>query len=460
MGLLNPESYRKGILWSSAFNVCGRSVAFVQHWLVGFYFGTFADTDVFFFTYNIILFISYFFLNFTVAVLVPKGINLRVRSSEHDSVGFFNGFLAIYALLGLALFLLAGVFTTPLFSLLSSFPEHVVASNMELIRWCLPIVFLNIVISLMTEIMASYKYFTFPNTVNLINSTLGVVFILLFHDVLGLRSVAMGLVLGYLVNLLILVLSMKRLLKWRFSVCSFSKVKEVMGSGAYSQLGYSMYLVALYVPQYLLSKFPEGSLTAVAFADKMVSVPSIFLVAQITNVMAIKFNNLVSANQFAEVARLAEKLLLSVMTGLFVVAIGISLASEWMVDLLFGMGKFSADSLELTSLMLSMLIMYLPFSFAYNLFMRIFNAYQKQKVYAWVQLATQGLIIALYCWLIPAYGLVGYPLSLALPYITVAYFVVPLFKRYCPEMRVGRYYAFLVVFTVVFAVYYYHAFFA
>lgn len=459
MKLLKPESYRNGIIWSSAFNVCGRSMAFLQHWLVGFYFGTHSDTDVFFFTYNIILFISYFFQNFTIAVLVPKGIDLRIRSSERDSVGFFNGFLAIYTLSGLLLFLLASGFTVTLFSHVSSFSKDILASNIELMRWCLPMVFLNIVICLMTEIMASYKYFTFPNTVNLINSTLGVVFILLFHDVLGLRSVAMGLVLGYVVNLL-LILSMKRLLKWRFFVCSFRKVKAVMSSGFYAQLGYSVYLLALYVPQYLLSRFPEGSLTAVVFADKIVCVPSIFLVAQITNVMAIKFNNLVSANQFAEVARLAEKLLLSVMTGLFVVAIGISLASEWMVDLLFGMGKFSADSLELTSLMLSMLIMYLPFSFAYNLFMRIFNAYQKQKVYAWVQLATQGLIIALYCWLIPAYGLVGYPLSLALPYITVAYFVVPLFKRYCPEMRVGRYYAFLVVFTVVFAVYYYYAFFA
>ena len=106
------------------------------------------------------------------------------------------------------------------------------------------------------------------------------------------------------------------------------------------------------------------------------------------------------------------------------------------------------------------MILNLPFLFIYDLFMRIFNAYQKQKVYAWVQLGTQGLIIALYLLLIPMYGLDSYPPSLALPYVVAAFLVVPLFKRYCPEMRVGRYYAFLVVFTVVFAVYYYHAFFA
>lgn len=460
MKLLKPESYRNGIIWSSAFNVCGRSMAFLQHWLVGFYFGTHSDTDVFFFTYNIILFISYFFQNFTIAVLVPKGIDLRIRSSERDSVGFFNGFLAIYTLSGLLLFLLASGFTVTLFSHVSSFSKDILASNIELMRWCLPMVFLNIVICLMTEIMASYKYFTFPNTVNLINSTLGVVFILLFHDVLGLCSVAMGLVLGYVVNLLLLILSMKRLLKWRFFVCSLRKVKTVMSSGFYAQLGYSVYLLALYVPQYLLSRFPEGSLTAVVFADKIVCVPSIFLVSQITNVMAIKFNNLVSSNQFSEVARLVEKLLLTVAFCLFIVAVTVSFTSEWIVNLLFGLSKFSVESLDLTAKMLSMMILNLPFLFIYDLFMRIFNAYQKQKVYAWVQLGTQGLIIALYLLLIPMYGLDSYPPSLALPYVVAAFLVVPLFKRYCPEMRVGRYYAFLVVFTVVFAVYYYYAFFA
>lgn len=460
MGVFRPETYKNGIMWSSAFNICGRSVAFVQQWLIGYYFGAYSGTDVFFFIYNLILFISFFFLNFSTAVLIPKSIRLRIAEGEHSSMTFLNAFIFLYGGIGILLFLFACIETLPFVSAISSFSETVIDANVHLIRWILPILLLNMLTSLMTEILASYKYFTFPNLINLINSSLGVLFVLLFHDMLGLKSVSIGLVFGYVVNILLVLIMMKRLLKWKMFSVSFKHVKSALKTGCYTQLGYLVYLMAMFVPQYFFTSFPEGSLTAISFADKMTNIPSIFLVGQILSVMAIKYNNLVGKGHYQEVARLTEKLLLSVMSGLFVVAVGVSLLSGWLVEVLFGIGKFTTDSLDLTARILSMQILYLPFLFVYNMFMRIFNAYQLQRVYVWVQLFAQGTIIVLYCWLIPEYGAIGYPLSLALPYITVAYFVVPLFKRYCPEMRVGRYYAFLVVFTVVFAVYYYHAFFA
>lgn len=64
MDILKTESYRKGILLSSVFNIGGKSIAFIQQWLIGYFFGTHSSTDIFFFTYNIILFISYFFFEF------------------------------------------------------------------------------------------------------------------------------------------------------------------------------------------------------------------------------------------------------------------------------------------------------------------------------------------------------------------------------------------------------------
>ena len=77
MDILKTESYRKGILLSSVFNIGGKSIAFIQQWLIGYFFGTHSSTDIFFFTYNIILFISYFFLNLSTSVLIPESINIR-----------------------------------------------------------------------------------------------------------------------------------------------------------------------------------------------------------------------------------------------------------------------------------------------------------------------------------------------------------------------------------------------
>ena len=74
--MLRNESYKKGIINSSLFNIIGKSAAFVQQWLIGYYFGVGAETDVFFFTYNIILFLSFFVLNFTTSVLIPEGMKI------------------------------------------------------------------------------------------------------------------------------------------------------------------------------------------------------------------------------------------------------------------------------------------------------------------------------------------------------------------------------------------------
>ena len=150
----------------------------------------------------------------------------------------------------------------------------------------------------MTELLASYKYFTIPNLINVINYLFGVTFIILFHEKLGVSSIVIGLIFGYLINIVIIVWIMRRVLKWSFTVFSFKKIASVCSNGIYAQLGFVVYLLALYVPQYYFTMFPEGSLTAVNYADKITNIPSIFLVAQITNVMAIKFNNLVSQYKY------------------------------------------------------------------------------------------------------------------------------------------------------------------
>lgn len=454
MNILKTESYKKGVLLSSLFNIGGKSIAFVQQWLIGFYFGTHSNTDVFFFTYNIILFISYFFLNFSTSVLIPESINIRNRESEESSMTFSNTFIWIYGVIGLLLFIIANVSTENLFSFISSFSVQIIDENINVIRWCLPLIFLNIVVSLMTELLASYKYFTIPNLINAINYLLGVTFIIFFHSKLGVSSIVLGLIFGYLINIIIIVWIMKHALKWSFTTFSFKSISVVCFKGMYAQIGFVIYLLALYVPQYYFTKFPEGSLTAINYADKITNIPGIFLVAQITNVMAIKFNNLVSQNKYKEVSLLTERLMLYVTTGLFFTAIFISLCSNWIVELMFSRGKFSVEALALTSQMLSLMILYLPFGFMYNMFMRLFNSFGQQKSFLWIQISAQGGTLLLYYILISNYGLVGYPISRIIAYLISIFFILPLFKHICPQIRTMRIGVYHLILSVFFLVYY------
>lgn len=453
MSILKSETYKKSIIYSSAFNVAGKSVAFIQQLLIGYYFGVHANTDIFFFTYNIILFASFFFLNFTTSVLIPEGMKIREKESDKESKRFLNSYILYYGITGVLLSAFALLGTGRIFSFISSFPEETIRENLSLIKWCVPLIFLNITVSIMTEILASYKYFTAPNLVTLINYLLGVTFIVLFHDTLGIDTIAIGLLAGYLFNLFIVTLFMRKALDWKFLIKPAGRFKHIFSNGLYSQAGHIVYLAALYVPQNLFSQLPAGSLTAVNFADKLLAIPSIFLVAQITNVMGIKINSLVSKNSMAELSKLTEKLAIWVTFGLLAAALLISLLSTPFINLIFSWGNFDDNARTITAGVLSTMIFYLPFSFLFEIYKRLFNAFKKQNHLFYLQLLTQGVSVALYLSVIPQFGLYSYPVCKIIPYILTTAFAAFLLKKTFRSINTKRltlFHACITATTVIF----------
>lgn len=434
--MLKNETYRQGIINSSIFNVVGKSAAFVQQWLIGYYFGVGSSSDVFFFTYNIILFVSFFFLNFTTSVLIPEGMKIRNQESDEKSKQFFNSYIITYALIGIVLMIVVCCMPRFLMGVVSSFDDKVIESNIALVRWCIPVVFLNLVVSIISEILVSYKYFTMPNVITFVNYGIGIVFIVLFHDIIGLDAIAIGLVFGYIVNLVMVVCILKNKEKWKFVQPMCYRFGRIAGSAIYSQVGYVVYLVAMYVPQNMFSSLPAGYLTAINFADKILTIPSIFLVGQITNVMAVKINNMVASGEYAELSKLVAKLLIVTTSGLMVTAVVISVCSGIIVNLLFSWGNYNMDAMLVTERILSTMIFYLPFSFAFGIFMKIYNAFKRQDRFFYIQTFTQVVTIVLYFYFMVDYGIYVYPLCRIIPYIVGTFCALLVLKAIWREIRI------------------------
>lgn len=436
--MLRNESYRKGIINSSVSNVVGKSAAFIQQWLIGYYFGINSDTDVFFFTYNIILFASFFFLNFTTSVLIPEGMKIREQENEEESKQFFNSYIFAYAMIGIIVMLIVGCMPEFIIGCISSFGYETIENNITLIQWCIPIIFLNFIVSIISEILVSYKYFTIPNIITLVNYSIGIAFIISFHDTLGLNAIAIGLVIGYIINLILVSYIIRKELNWEFLQPINFRFKKIFKGAFYSQTGYIVYLAAMYVPQNIFTSLPAGYLSAINFADKILTIPSIFLVGQITNVMAVKINNMVASNKLMELSRLIEKILITTMAGLMLTAVIISISSGLIVDLLFAWGNYNMDSMSVTVRILSAMIFYLPFSFAFSIFMKLCNAFKKQDKFFYLQTFTQALTIVLYFYFIPSYGIYTYPSCRIAPYIIASLCAIYILRNILPNMRIQR----------------------
>ena len=80
--MLKTESYRKGILYSVFFNFVARSIAFLNAFVIAFYFGTNSTTDLYFYVLSFVTIVAGFINGMDTFVLIPESMRLRHQHSE------------------------------------------------------------------------------------------------------------------------------------------------------------------------------------------------------------------------------------------------------------------------------------------------------------------------------------------------------------------------------------------
>ncbi|WP_106828381.1 lipid II flippase MurJ [Parabacteroides pacaensis] len=430
--MFKTESYKKGILFSSGFNVVAKGLAFLQQLLIAYYFGAQDKTDIFFFTYNIILFSSSFFMNFTSSILIPENMRLRIQVGETVSMKFMNFFIWGYGIIGILVYGIFSIHPVYFFHLISSFDKIQIENSINIIRWCLPIFTLNFVTYILTDLLVSYKYFTMPMMANTINYTLGLLFIYFFHSQVGVSSVAQGLLIGYIINVIFLLYILRKKIKWNFFIFDIYHLKSISQNSFFSQVGYCVYLLALYIPQYIFSGFPPGVLSAINYAQKTVDIPAAFLVNQVVNVSGIKFNELCSLKESNKLQALYWKVFLFTVSVFLLLSLFLSSFSETIISILFKGGTLKHGIFDITVNMTKLLALYIPYALMYALFIKLFYAFQKVKYIFYVQAVTQILSIGVLFLLINKIGVSAYPFSRILPYMIVVNIFMVLIKKVDP----------------------------
>ena len=123
---------------------------------------------------------------------------------------FLNFFLYAYACI--ALLVCLTIFLNPVgaFHAVSDFPRDSLQQQSRILYLSVPLIFLIPVINLLTDIMTSYKFFSIPMIAGIINGVFSIIFIVLFHGMLDVSSLLVGLLLSYTLNFILLVSLMKK----------------------------------------------------------------------------------------------------------------------------------------------------------------------------------------------------------------------------------------------------------
>ena len=457
--LIRTESYKRGMMLSVIFNIISKSILFLLTILVARFFGSDIKTDIYFFVYSSMILFSGFINTIDTAVLIPESMRLREKEGNEKAVAFLNFFFRIYFLIGIAFVAAMFFFGTTIFGLISKFPEtDILLYKNYFLLGSLYFLF-QVLTNYINSILTSLKFFTVPMIISGINSCIVIAGIVLLHGQFDVLSIFIGGIAAYGINLILLLLLMKKNANWIFFSKVSSITKKVWSNIFFSELGQLATLASSFFPLFLLSGFGNGVISVMNYGKNIADIPNTLVTAQLASVSGIQLNEQAARQDhkgmndtFVRVGKLLLFILIPVGCYLFVFA-------EPVVRLFYLRGNFT-EAAVLDSAKFLQLLSVTIFSMGINsLVSRIFIATQAIRQAFLYQVVLNVLLIAAIWVLTKLYGIWGYPYGMILMNVlnfAAMYFVCKKLFKWIEYVPLLKYSALLIAINFCLAVVFFY----
>lgn len=367
--------------------------------------------DIYFYAYNTIFIIATFISSGNTAVIIPESMRIRVQQGEEEAHRFLNIFILSYVALTLLICVIFLFDPVRIFTTFSKYDQNVLSPYSDILYMAVPLLLLVPITTLLTDILASYRFFTVPVIAGMINSIFSLVFVVFFHNLLDVKSILIGLLISYTLNILLLSYLMVRHLKWTFMPSKKGVSKKVLNNLLYSQSGNLLTSVGSYAPLYFLSGTVPGIIASLNYAQQIISQANSFITHQVSVVTRIKLSELYAEKKYKKV----NEIFLSTIKFLIFILAPISgllfLYAEEIISLLFQRGSFTATSVKLSSDMLRYLSLSLPFMAIISIAGNLYVAAQLIRISIVYQVISNVILIGLIAWFVNLFGYTGFPIA-------------------------------------------------
>jgi peptidoglycan biosynthesis protein MviN/MurJ (putative lipid II flippase) len=328
--------------------------------VIAWYFGLSIDTDLYFYIVATITLMAGFINGMDLAVIIPEGMHLKVEKGFNESMQFYNFFGFLYLLAGILVFLLLFFFSVPLFSSISSFSTQYLSNHSSLLLLGSGLPLMIILSNYLGSVLTTLKYFSAPLVGNGIAHLFALGSLLLFQHSVGINAVLAGMIAGYLLNIILLLVFMKTRLNWHFSFSILKLSKTVKRNLVSVQLGNLTTVAYNYGIILLLSSLATGIYSAYNYGMQIVNVPNTFVVAQVAAVAGIKFNELAAKKLYEKMNRIFMDSLNFLMFLMIPICFLSWLYADTIVNILFVRGTFTKESAVGVVLFIKYFIFLLP----------------------------------------------------------------------------------------------------
>lgn len=428
--IFKPTSYKKGALAAVSATLVWKILSFANALLIAFYFGATHKSDVYFYLIMLIGFGVTFMQRLNSAVLIPEAMFLceenQIQGRRFITMCFYG-----YVLLALLLIVWGVWGSVPMWRTLSRFDGVLLAQSRTMLAWGAVLFGLQLLTYYLTVVCEMFKFFK-VSWLGILNALCPLVCLVMWGNKIGMISMVYGFVAANAVQIIALVVLLKKELHWNFSPVFVSVRKSARRNALTGQTLAVVEIINSLLPVYLMSAMGAGVVSALNYCRQLTDSPTEIITSRVAAVTKIQFTENAARG---EEQRFNENFL-SVNHLLLIILTPLAVFSCWfapqIVDLFFKRGNFTPQAAHDTILflrpMLLTLILMVPAAVQSN----TIAAWRKVKESFPYSLGVSVLFAAAVAFLMPRWG------AFSFPYISVGGLLVGavvsyfLFKKYFP----------------------------
>jgi putative peptidoglycan lipid II flippase len=425
--LIKKNSYKSGLIQSTFLNVFAKCIGFINVIIITSYFGAKTETDIYYYIISVTGLVCTLINGIDLYILIPETMRIREQISEIASRKFINSFLFYYLIIGVFIVCICIINPIQFYSLFTKFEKQKLQQHFSMLQIGGILIILQLIISLLSSILISYKYFTITIIGALINSVATVLSTIFLHQYFGILSTLIGLLIGNIINLLFLIYLFIKKLNWQFSQILIVKDKKLFTNIGLLQINILPVWIRNYLIIYLISGLGEGYLTSLNIATTLAAIPETFLLSQIIAIGGIKLSELNSLQDYDGAKNMVYNLFTTLFLVIVPIAIVASICSLDIITILFSRGKFKSENATMVAFCFFYMMLLLPSKISDSLYSRLFTSFQVIK--------TSVL-----------YGFVGHVCFTILSYVMITYLKI---EGHFIALLIGSYIIMPIVFMII-----------
>ena len=384
-----------------------KGLSFYKETIVASVFGLSEILDTYFLALVVPNLINKIFLGPFAKTFIP---NYIAESKAGNRVDTFQGTAILITAVTSLFFVIITYLTTDLF-LEALFPGHD-AGYYENVRIQLYFILPSIVfwgfIALLTGLLNINKEFKHATLSGMFMPIVLIVFLLFFREFIGKYVLAIGTLVGaFLGFVYVAVVSYHRGIinigKPDFSNPNVKIMLRQVPAKIISSVLAAMHGV---IAVYFAAQLIIGSVAALNYGARVTTVILSLLVIGVSNVLLPHFSTMVITNRPKSFSNLFKMARICFFTVAIIAVVGI-FASEFIIEILFERGEFTAEDTAVVSKLQQITLLYLPFKVCEALFVNFLTSLNQNNYLAYVSFFSVVIDIILIVSLIDTYGVFG-----------------------------------------------------